>query len=81
MYNLKTAPKAWHFHFADTMLELGAKRLRSETNMYYFLGKDVYVMCYIDDILAVGLQDSTAWFFGEQSRLLLVKHLGELRHS
>lgn len=59
MYCLKTPPKAWQVHFAGTKSELGARRSRSEPNMYHFPGKDLYVMCYVDDTLAVGLQDST----------------------
>lgn len=38
-------------------------------------------MSYVDDILTVGLQDSSDRFFAELSQLLLIKHFGELRTS
>lgn len=69
-------------HFADAMYaELGAKRLWSEPKVYYFPGTDLYLMSCVNDILAVGLQDSTDWFDGELSQLLLIKQLGELQPS
>lgn len=38
-------------------------------------------MSYVDDILTIGLQDSSVWFYTELSQLLLAKHLGELQTS
>lgn len=67
----RMAPKALELLFAETLAALGAKRLRGEQNVYDFPGKDLYIMSYVDDILAVGLQDSADWFFGEFSQLCL----------
>ena len=40
LYGLRTAPKAWQDHFADTMLELGGTRLKCENNVYVFTSND-----------------------------------------
>lgn len=57
---------------------MGAKRLRSEPQVYYFPDRELYAMSYVNDILTVGLQDSADWFFSDISQLLLIKHIGEL---
>lgn len=44
MYALKTAPQAWGVHFAETIADMGATRLRSEPDISYFPGKDLYAM-------------------------------------
>lgn len=59
---------------AGNMASLGDKRRRSEQNAYYFPGEDLYVMSYVDDILAVGLQTSSDRFYGELPQLLLPHH-------
>lgn len=47
----------------------------------YFPGKDLYIMPSVDDILTIGLQDSSDSFYAELPQLLLAKHFGELRTS
>lgn len=44
MYGLKAAPEAWRLDFAETMANTGAKRLRSQPNVYYFPKKNLYAM-------------------------------------
>lgn len=81
MNGLKTAPNTWQVHFAETVADMGAKRLRSEPNFYYFPDRDLYAMSYVDDMLPVGLQDSSDWFFAELSQLPLMKHVCEIQAS
>lgn len=59
------------------MATLGAKPLCGEPKVYFFLERNLHTS-YADDILTVGPQDSTDWFYGEVSQLLPIKHLGEL---
>lgn len=47
----------------------------------HFSGEYLHVMSYVDDILAVGLQDSLHWFYTELPEPLMVKHLGKLHVS
>ena len=51
---LKTAPKNWQDYFADILISLGGKRLKSDANVYYFPEIENYVMVYVDDLLILG---------------------------
>lgn len=81
MFGLKTAPKAWQQDFAETMHDMGPKRLRSVPEVCYFPTTLFYDMSFVGDILTIGPQDSADCFYEELSKTLLIKHLGELRTS
>lgn len=76
MYRLKAAQKAWQVHVKETMGDMGATRLRSEQNVYFFHSKDLCATSYTDGSLAVGLQDSSGWFYDGLTQPRVAGHLG-----
>ena len=56
LYGLKTSPRNWQDHFADTVQRLGATRLKSDPNVDHFKKENTIVMSYVDDLLIVGEQ-------------------------
>ena len=83
LYGLRTAPKDWQDHFADTMQELGGIRLKCENNVYLFPAHDGnnahnhYVMGYVDDLIITG--ENPQPLFDKIAGKLLLKPTGELK--
>ena len=59
LYGLRTAPKHWQDHFADVLEKLGARRLKSEANVYFFKSTLHYVLVYVDDVMIIGTNPQT----------------------
>ena len=62
MYGLRSSPKAWQGHFANTMKDLGLRRLISEANVYANATSDVFIMVYVDDIMIIGDAAEGYWW-------------------
>ena len=54
MYGLKQPPALWQSHFQSVMAELGMKGFKTDANLYCHESRSLYVLCYVDDILACG---------------------------
>eukprot|EP00435_Cladocopium_sp_Y103_P052677 s349_g16.t1 len=75
IYGLRSSPKAWKNHLAEVMQQLGQRRLVSEPNVYATLQGDAYILCYVDDLLFIGQQETVNKLFKQH---LLLRPTGEL---
>ena len=79
MYGLRQSPKLWQDHFAATMVRLGFRRCKSDSNLYCHKSRSLYVLAYVDDLLIVGDANLKKEFIEALSKELLVKITGELK--
>ena len=79
MYGLKQAPALWQTHFAKTMISLGFHRCKTDPNLYVHSSKELYVLCYVDDLLVCGNPDRIKPFTEQLSKEVLLKIEGELK--
>ena len=78
IYGLRSSPKAWQNHLAEVMQQLGLRRLVSEPNVYATPGGDAYILCYVDDLLFIGQQETVNKLFKSIQQHLLLRPAGEL---
>ena len=78
IYGLRSSPKAWQNHLAEVMQQLGLRRLVSEPNVYATPGGDAYILCYVDDLLFIGQQETVNKLFKSIQQHLLLRPTGEL---
>ena len=78
IYGLRSSPKAWQNHLAEVMQQLGLRRLVSEPNVYATPGGDSYILCYVDDLLFIGQQETVNKLFRSIQQHLLLRPTGEL---
>ena len=74
LYGLRTAPKQWQDHFALLLADLGAVRLKSDPNVYYFAESGNYLMVYVDDLVLMGPNPET--LFEKIEKKVLLKRMG-----
>ena len=79
MYGLKQAPALWQTHFAKVMTELGFHRCKTDSNLYCHKSTELYVLCYVDDLLVCGTPERTKEFTDRLSQEVLLKVEGELK--
>ena len=79
MYGLKQAPALWQTHFAKVMTELGFHRCKTDSNLYCHKSTELYVLCYVDDLLVCGTPERTKEFTDKLSQEVLLKVEGELK--
>eukprot|EP00438_Fugacium_kawagutii_P021963 Skav208059 [mRNA] locus=scaffold1124:307567:309060:- [translate_table: standard] len=79
MYGLKQAPALWQTHFANTMASLGFHRCNTDPNLYCHSSKELYVLCYVDDLLVCGNPERIKAFTEQLSKEVLLKVEGELK--
>ena len=79
MYGLKQAPALWQTHFAKVMIELGFHRRKTDSNLYCHKSTELYVLCYVDDLLVCGTPGQTKEFTDRLSQEVLLKVEGELK--
>ena len=78
IYGLRISPKAWQNHLAEVMQQLGLRRLVSEPNVYATPQGDAYILCYVDDLLFIGQQETVNKLFRSIQQHLLLRPTGEL---
>ena len=76
LYGLKSSPKLWQTHFASTMSKFDFVRCKSDANLYRHVDGDLYVLCYVDDLLIAGEQSRVEATFALLSSELLMKNTG-----
>ena len=69
------APALWQTHFAKVMTELGFHRFKTDSNK----STELYVLCYVDDLLVCGTPGRTREFTDRLSQEVLLKVEGELK--
>ena len=79
MYGLKQAPALWQTHFAKTMISLGFHHCKTDLNLYCHSSKELYVLCYVDDLLVCGNPERIKVFTEQLSKEVLLKVEGELK--
>ena len=78
IYGLRSSTKAWQNHLAEVMQQLGLRRLVSEPNVYATPQGDAYILCYVDDLLFIGQQETVNKLFKSIQQHLLLRPTGEL---
>ena len=78
LYGLKSSPKLWQTHFATTMAKFDFVRCKSDSNLHKHVDGDLFVLCYVDDMLIVGKEDKAKATFDILSTELLMKSTGTL---
>ena len=74
IYRLKQAPKLWQEHFAEVMTsKLGFRRCKSDPNLYCHESGKLYVLAYVDNLLAVGSDEIRKDFISRLSEEVLLK--------
>ena len=79
MYGLKQAPAARQTHFAKVMTELGFHKCKTDSNLSCQKSTELYVLCYVDDLLVCGTPGRTEEFTDRLSQEVLLKVEGELK--
>ena len=79
MYGLKQAPALWQQHFCSTMLKLGMRRCKADPNLYCHPSGDLYVLCYVDDLLVCGKHQLAVQFTKDLEKEVLLKIEAELK--
>ena len=78
IYGLRSSPKAWQKHLAETLQQLGMNRLASEPNVYKTTAGNVFVLCYVDDLLFLGEPTAVNKLFTDIQQHLLLQPTGDL---
>ena len=57
LYGLKQSSRAWFGHFSSVVQEFGMLRSTTDHSVFYhhnFLGRCIYLVVYVDDIVITG---------------------------
>jgi len=83
LYGLKQSARAWNTKVNEVMMENGFQRTKADQCLYskFEDNKWMYVLLYVDDLIAVHEDDDTISQFGNLiSEHFAVKDLGEISH-
>eukprot|EP00438_Fugacium_kawagutii_P015960 Skav227097 [mRNA] locus=scaffold199:26190:27674:+ [translate_table: standard] len=78
IYGLRSSPKQWQQHLADTLQQLGLQRSVTEPNIYYTPTRDCYILVYVDDLLFAGEEPTVNRLFKAIQQHLLLRPTGKL---
>ena len=73
LYGLKSSPQLWQAHFANVMERANFVRCKSDANLYRHSDGNLFVLCYVDDLLIVGEEEKTRSTFEILSHELVMK--------
>ena len=83
MYGLKSSPKHWADLLSKTLLEAGYTQSDYDSCLYYYkdykTGKEVYIACYVDDLIVTGDQGYIDSFVRFLQSKFTVRDLGEAK--
>ena len=83
LYGLKSSPKHWADLLSKTLLEAGYTQSDYDSCLYYYkdykTGKEVYIACYVDDLIATGDQGYIDSFVRFLQSKFTVRDLGEAK--
>ena len=78
LYGLKNSPKLWQDHFASVLERLNFIRCKTDANLYRHQDEELYVLCYVDDLLVFGEESKVRGTFSALKQELLLKETGTL---
>ena len=78
LYGLRSSPQLWQAHFANVMERAVFVRCKSDANLYRHSDGNLFVLCYVDDLLIVGEEKKTKSTFEILSHELVMKKTGQL---
>ena len=53
IYGLRISPLIWNSKLHKTLVELGLRRSLYDTDLYYSVKKEIYVLVFVDDIIII----------------------------
>ena len=78
IYGLRSSPKAWQNHLAETLQQLGMQRLTSEPNVFRTATGNAFILVYVDDLLFLGEPAVVNKLFADIQQQLLLRPTGDL---
>ena len=78
LYGMKSSPRMWQDHFSSCMQKFDFIRCKSDANLYKHSDGNLFVLCYVDDLLIVGEKDKAEATFQLLSSEFLMKQTGTL---
>lgn len=81
LYGLKQAPRVWYSELKSFLLSVGFHQSKSDSCLfiYHQMGKLIYLLVYVDDIIITGADSSSVEeFIHALSRRFSIKDLGAL---
>ena len=75
---LRSSPKAWQNHLAETFQQLGMQRLKSEPNVFKTATGNAFILVYVDDLLFLGEPTVVNKLFADIQQQLLLRLTGDL---
>ena len=78
IYGLRSSPKAWQAHLAETLQQLGLHRSTAEPNVYFTTSRDCYILVYVDDLMFLGVESTINKIFGAIQQHLMLRSTGTL---
>ena len=78
IYGLRSSPKAWQAHLAETLQHLGLHRSTAEPNVYFTTSRDCYILVYVDDLMFLGVDNTINKIFGAIQQHLMLRSTGAL---
>ena len=73
IYGLRSSPKAWQNHLAETLQELGMQRLTSEPNVFKTATGNAFILVYVDDLRFLGEPTVVNKLFADIQQQLLLR--------
>ena len=78
IYGLRSSPKAWQNHLAETLQQLGMQRLTSEPNVFRTATGNAFILVYVDDRLFLGEPAVVNKLLADIQQQLLLRPTGDL---
>ena len=78
IYGLRSSPKPWQNHLAETLQQLGVQRLTSEPNVFKTATGNAFILVYVDDLLFLGQPTVVNKLFADIQQQLLLRPTGDL---
>ena len=78
IYGLRSSPKAWQNHLAETLQQLGMQRLTGEPNVFKTATGNAFILVYVDDLLFLGESTVVNKLFADIQQQLLLRPTGDL---
>jgi hypothetical protein len=77
-YGLKNSPRLWQDYFASVLDRLNFMRCKTDANLYKHLDEEIFVLCYVDDLLVLGKESKSKGTFSALKQELLLRDTGAL---
>jgi hypothetical protein len=78
LYGLKNSPKLWQDHFAAVLDRSNFVRCKTDANLYKHQEDELFILCYVDDLLVVGHELKVKGTFDLLKQEFLLRETGTL---